>query len=72
MSTDNTEYTVDRGLRESRTQEGTHRFYRFRTPLRVLVLVFVFFLRFLCVFFIETVVSVALGGGARTVSIPKS
>ena len=22
------------GLRENRTQEGTHRFYRFRTPLR--------------------------------------
>ena len=28
------EYTVSPGLRESRTQEGTHRFYRFRTPLR--------------------------------------
>ena len=27
-------HTVVRGLRESRTQEGTHRFYRFRTPLR--------------------------------------
>ena len=26
--------TVSRGLRENRTQEGTHRFYRFRTPLR--------------------------------------
>jgi len=26
--------TVSTGLRESRTQEGTHRFYRFRTPLR--------------------------------------
>ena len=26
--------TVDRGLRESRYLEGTHRFYRFRTPLR--------------------------------------
>ena len=26
--------TVSPGLRESRTQEGTHRFYRFRTPLR--------------------------------------
>ena len=29
------EFTVSPGLRESRTQEGTHRFYRFRTPLRV-------------------------------------
>ena len=28
--------TVSTGLRESRTQESTHRFYRFRTPLRVL------------------------------------
>ena len=26
--------TVMTGLRENRTQEGTHRFYRFRTPLR--------------------------------------
>ena len=26
--------TVDRGLRESRYLEGTHRFYRFCTPLR--------------------------------------
>ena len=26
--------TVNRGLIESRTQEGRHRFYRFRTPLR--------------------------------------
>ena len=26
--------TVKTGLRENRTQEGTHRFYRFRTPLR--------------------------------------
>ena len=56
--------TVSRGLRESRTQEGTHRFYRFRTPLRV----FFFFL----LFFIETAVSVALSGGARTVSIKKN
>ena len=27
-------HTVVRGLRESRTQEGTHRFYRFRMPPR--------------------------------------
>ena len=26
--------TVSCGLRENRTQEDTHRFYRFRTPLR--------------------------------------
>ena len=26
--------TVNAGLIESRTQEGRHRFYRFRTPLR--------------------------------------
>ena len=32
--------TVSPGLRESRTQEGTHRFYRFRTPLRVFFFVF--------------------------------
>ena len=66
----NLKRTVSPGLRESRTQEGAHRFYRFRTPLRVFFLSF-FLLRFLCVFFIEKVVSVALGGGARTVSINK-
>ena len=60
--------TVSTGLRESRIQEGTHRFYRFRTPLCVFFFP-PFFVRF---FYTETVVSVALGGGARTVSIPKS
>ena len=29
-----TDITVSVGLRENRTQEGTHHFYRFRTPLR--------------------------------------
>ena len=66
-----TTYTVSRGLRESRTQEGTHRSIGFARRC-AFFFVFVFVFRFLCVFFIETVVSVALGGGARTVSIPKS
>ena len=38
--------TVSRGLRESRTQEGTHRFYRFRTPLRVFFIFSLFFSAF--------------------------